>query len=70
MLPPFRVANLRGLPDYKSTLHGKVIRLSAPTYDATLSENPQASLKYDDDDGEVVTVSPYAKLSSLTKDTN
>jgi len=42
-----------------TTRHGTV-QLSAPEYDAIVSSHPRARLTYmDDDDGEMVTVSPF-----------
>lgn len=68
MLPPFRVRNLRrsiSSPSGPSPSNLSIIlddhplvRITAPQYDSTISEYPDAKLRYlDDDDGEIVTVS-------------
>ena len=65
MLSTFRIRDLRrpstpprpslsgaARPDYDA-----LVRITAPEYDTTISINPDAKLKYvDEDDGEVVTV--------------
>ena len=48
MLPPFHIKNLRSPLD--------IVRVSAPRYEETLSSDPSAALRYDDDDGDVITV--------------
>lgn len=59
MLRPFRVENLHGPEGVERDQEDKVVRLTAPTYDATISSNPRASLKYDDEEGDEVTVSIF-----------
>ena len=58
MLPPFHIRNITSPLD--------TVRISAPAYDDTLSNNPKAALTYDDDDGDLITVCTHKKgLSSL-----
>ncbi len=43
-------------------IYDGTVRISAPEYDATLSDHPEATLKYvDEEDGDIITVgsSPY-----------
>lgn len=60
-LKPFRIRNLLALSDTQvadraGSRHG-VVRVSAPEYDETISNQPDATLMYlDEDDGEVITV--------------
>ena len=70
MLGPFRVRNLRPKPSHLTTplpagpagsrrpsLDG-IISIRAQEYDDTVSSHPEAELRYfDDDDGELITVS-------------
>lgn len=51
MLPPFHIRNLQ------SPL--EVVHVSAPGYEETLKSDSRAALKYDDDDGDVITVCPF-----------
>ena len=54
MLPPFHIRNLRPFSASQDTL----VRINAPCYDDTISSHPAATLKYyDEDDGDLITVS-------------
>ena len=67
MLPPFRVRKLgrststAARASHSSTLvpnDDPLLCITAPQYDSTISDHPDAKLRYvDDDDGEIVTVS-------------
>ena len=58
MLPLFRIKNLHPqtgpLPDQDPDAR---VRITAPTYDATISVQPKASLRYNDEEGDKITVS-------------
>ena len=55
MLPSFRITNLQSkASDYDDEKH--VVQLTGPTYDFTVSSNPRATLKYNDEEGDLVTV--------------
>lgn len=62
MLPPFRVRTLRpsaspGLGRSERKEFNALVRITAPEYDKTLRNCPEATLKYlDEEDGEIVTV--------------
>jgi len=62
MLKPFQIRNLQegeseASQPVNSGLGAGVVQISAPEYDAAISEVPEATLTYlDDDDGETITV--------------
>ena len=57
MLPPFRISNLNdGSTNANAGGLEKIVRITAPRYDAAVSTTPEASLRYNDEDGDVVTV--------------
>ena len=58
MLKPFKIRNLDEIrvSDEAGKRDG-VVQLSAPEYDNTVSNHPEAALMYlDEDDGETITV--------------
>ncbi|KAL8831358.1 MAG: hypothetical protein Q9191_000914 [Dirinaria sp. TL-2023a] len=73
MLPPFRIRKLGpSAPTASRASHGSrlvpdedpLLRITAPQYDSTISDYPDAKLRYvDDDDGEIVTVGTSLELS-------
>lgn len=72
MLPPFRIRKLGpSAPTASRVSHGSrlvpnedpLLRITAPQYDSTISDHPDAKLRYvDDDDGEIVTVGTSLEL--------
>ena len=73
MLPAFQVRNMRrsssspprashGSPNLAS-ICDPLVKITAPEYDRAISDHPEATLKYmDDDDGEIVTVSVGSRM--------
>ena len=55
LLTPFQIRNLRSSDSLRTT-EDTLVRVSAPGYDDTLSSNPNASLKYRDEEGDKITV--------------
>lgn len=68
MLPKFHVRNLRSSnqPVEKTDSLGSLVKISAPAYDMTISNNPAATLKYRDEDGDKITVCVQNGSSSGT----
>ena len=73
MLPPFQLRNIKPSSSTSprasqsllesSSSHEHLVEITAPEYDSTVSDHPEATLKYvDDDDGEVVTVGSRPQL--------
>ena len=61
MLPPFHIRNLR--PTQPKMTQDSLVRISAPGYDKTISTDPAARLKYEDeDDSAVITVGSSTEL--------
>ena len=66
MLPSFKVRDLQHPIPTRPISRGAsipyasydpLVKITAPEYDSTISDHPEATLKYvDDDDGEIVTV--------------
>ncbi|KAI9847297.1 MAG: hypothetical protein M1837_002884 [Sclerophora amabilis] len=75
MLPPFRIRHVRAShgpfgPDLGDDLSPfvdeqlAIFQIAAPEYDAIISDHPEATLTYmDEDDGEVITVGSSLELS-------
>ena len=80
MLPSFRVRNLRRPPgsptrslpgSFPRINYDAIVRITAPEYDSTISDHPEATLNYvDEDDGELITVSrqPMKYLHKANKE--
>ena len=73
MLPSFQLRNIKSSSSTSprasqsdlesSSNHEHLIEITAPEYDSTVSDHPEATLKYvDDDDGEVVTVGSRPRM--------
>ena len=73
MLPSFQLRNIRPSSSTSprasqsdlesSSSHEHLIEITAPEYDSTVSDHPEATLKYvDEDDGEVVTVGSRPRM--------
>ena len=61
MLSPFHIRNLR--PTQPKMTQDSLVRISAPGYDKTISTNPTARLKYqDEDDSAIITVGSSTEL--------
>ncbi len=61
MLSPFHIRNLR--PTQPKMTQDSLVRISAPGYDKTISTNPAARLKYEDeDDSAIITVGSSTEL--------
>ena len=61
MLSPFQIRNLR--PTQSKATEDSLVRISAPGYDETISMNPAAKLRYqDDDEGDLITVGSSTEL--------
>lgn len=61
MLSPFHIRNLR--PSQPKMTQDSLVRVSAPGYDKTISDNSAARLKYhDEDDGAIITVGSSTEL--------
>ena len=58
MLPSFIIRNLHSPLDPSSS----IVEITAPTYDATISTNPSATLRYQDEDHDTITVGSSAEL--------
>ena len=62
MLSPFHIRNLR--PTQPKMTQDSLVRVSAPGYDKTISNNSAARLKYqDEDDGAIITVGSSTELA-------
>ena len=55
LLSPFHIRNLR-LSSPSADTQNSLVQVTAPDYDNTISSNPEASLKYRDEDGDQITV--------------
>ena len=65
MLPPFHIRNLRS-SSLPKAFQDTLVRINAPCYDETISSYPAATLKYyDEDDGDLITVSSPLPESSF-----
>lgn len=77
MLPAFRIRNLRRPPSPSGQQRGQsppkgcydaIVQITAPQYDRTVSTVPEATLKYVDEDQEVITVSHRTPHKPSTTD--
>lgn len=60
LLAPFQIRNLRSsIQSTSRDTQDNVVRVSGPGYEKTISTNPDASLRYRDEDGDKITVSLY-----------
>ena len=55
-LPPFQIRNLESSNKHSSG-QDALVRISGPTYDRTISDNPAATLRYMDEDNDTIIVS-------------
>lgn len=55
MLSPFKIRNLKSSNQSSGRQDG-LVRISAPGYDGTMSNNPTAGLKYRDEEDDIITV--------------
>lgn len=69
MMNPFQIRDLHGSPSRtaessESRRRDGVVQVSASQYEEIASNHPRARLTYaDDDDGELITVSPVAQYA-------
>ena len=55
LLSPFHIRNLNS-PNEASADQLALVRISAPGYDKTISDNPAATLKYEDEEHDTIVV--------------
>lgn len=65
MLPPFQIRNLRSpIQPNTSAAPDSFVRISAPAYDKTISNHTTATLKYQDDEQDTITIGSSSELVS------
>ena len=70
MLSPFQIRNLEP-SSQASTGQDNLVRISAPGYDSTISKNPDAKLRYKDEENDTIIVSAHDTPGALlTPSTN
>lgn len=63
MLPPFQIRNLRSpIQPNTSATQDNLVRVSAPGYDQTISNHPSATLKYQDEERDTITIGSSSEL--------